>query len=291
MNYLVMYIICCIQTRDCVSECRAYLVYHYIHTHSHTLTHSLQSSSSQSLPAAYHSHPSSSISMTTTTSSSRPHTQHSGSTHKSFLHPSEATPLANSTLLKLSPPSLSGSTSSLNSVKSTKSAQDFTRYPKPDVTSYHQYGRSRNATSLASSGGWLKYTSGLTSTPKPKPSLTTHTAQDASTSMLYQSHLSSTSGYPSFSSYAHRLSKQQPPPGPPPVSGAGSVSIVSGSRALKRTGIASSHGSLTGILVHKWFLSVQYNVLVVCTCACMHVRKICKPISKTLFISIFSSGH
>ena len=202
----------------------------HTHTHVHKHTHSLQSSSSQSLPAAYHPHPSGSVTVTTT---SRPHPQYSGSTHKSFLHPSEAAPLANSTLLKLSPPSLSGSTSSLNSVKSTKSAQDFTRFSKPNTTSY-QYGHL-STTSSITGGGWSKY-SGLTSTPKSKPLSTT--AAQATTTATYRSHLSTTS-HPSFSSYTHRLSKQ------PSLSGAGTAT-VSGSRALKRAGIASSHGSLTG---------------------------------------------
>ena len=81
-------------------------------------------------------------------------------------------------------------------------------------------------------------------------------AQPASTSAsVYQSHPSSTTaGYPSFSSYGHhhRLSKQQPPPQSSATvtvsGGGGAVAAAAGSRgALKRTGIASSHGSLTGM--------------------------------------------
>lgn len=95
----------------------------------------------------------------------------------------------------------------------------------------------------------------MTSTPKPKASLSAATAQPASTSAsIYQSHPSSTTaGYPLFSSYGHdhRLGKQQPPQSSATVtvSGAGgAVSTVAGSRgALKRIGITSSHGSLTGM--------------------------------------------
>jgi hypothetical protein len=126
------------------------------------------------------------------------------------------------------------------------------------MTSYLPYGRSKNTPSLTSAGGWSKYSTsggggGMTSTPKSKPSSSTVVTQPSSTSSVYQSHPPSssttTSGYPSFSSYAHRQARQPLPPGAVTVSGAGAaVATASGSRALKRTGIASSYGSLTGII-------------------------------------------
>ena len=85
-------------------------------------------------------------------------------------------------------------------------------------------------------------------------------AQPTSTSAtLYQSHPSSTTaGYPSFSSYGHhRLGRQPQSSATVTVSGGGgAVATASGSRgALKRTGIASSHGSLTG----TYYVIVAYD--------------------------------
>ena len=146
-----------------------------------TFSLSLQSSSTQSLPAAYQ--PSSSVAMTTNT---RPHPQSSNSAHRSFLHSSSALPLASSTLLKLSPPSLSGSTSSLNSVKSTKSAQEFSSRFSGKPSQRYQYEHRDT---------WTRQTGLTSSTPKSKPFT-------ASVS-LYQPPPLSLSSHPSFSSYSH----------------------------------------------------------------------------------------
>lgn len=88
-------------------------------------------------------------------------------------------------------------------------------------------------------------------------------AVSASTSAVYQSHLSSStmSGYPSFSSYGHHLGKEQQHQ-PAPMSGASTMATVSGSRPLnmKRTEIASSHGNLTGIYASSQVAIVLYDV-------------------------------
>lgn len=169
-----------------------------------------QSSSSQSLPAAYLPPPSVTVTV-------EPHPQHSSTAHKSFRSSSEVAPLANSTLLNHSPPSLSGSTSSLSSVKSTKSVHEFTSFSKPSG----DYSYSRGKT-------WSKRT-GLASTPKPNPFTTM--LPDSVTTPAFKTHLS-TSSYPSLSSYSS-LTKQL-----------SMASTVPGS--FRRPGSASSsHGSLT----------------------------------------------
>lgn len=182
-------------------------IYYYIY---------IQSSSSQSLPADYH--PPTSVATTTNT---RLHPHHPTSTHhKSFLHSSEVVPLASSTLLKLSPPSLSGSTSSLNSIKSTKSAQEFSRFPsKPNISGYPSYVHTDS---------WSTKHSGLTSTPKSKPY--------RATTSVYQPRLSSSS-YLSLSSYPH-LRQRQPSLGD--TSALGTMTAGSKPPFLKRAESASS---------------------------------------------------
>ena len=169
----------------------------------------LQSTSSQSLPAEYH--PPGSVSMTT---DYRPHP--SSTHHKSYLYSSEVVPLASSTLLKLSPPSLSGSTSSLNSIKSTKSAQEFSRLSTRPSSSAYPYTHTDT---------WSTRRSGQTSTPKPK--------SYRGTSSLYQPHLSSSS-FLSLSTYPHSSK-------PPSLAD----TAATGSKPLsKRPGSASGYQSV-----------------------------------------------
>ena len=178
--------------------------------HSIVCVHStLQSNSSQSLPAPYHQTPPT-VALTTQTSSTRPHPPQSSSTYKSYARLSETLPLpVSGTSLN---PSLSGSNTSLNSIKSTKSAQEFPRFStKPP----YQYGRTDT---------WARQT-GLTSTPKSKPFTTSGS--------LYHTSFSSGNN-PSFSSYPHS-SKQ------PSLTGL----TGAGSRPLKRSGSSSSYTSLT----------------------------------------------